>query len=596
MAYSVALKTVDIGYCRDVIVALLCSLALLFTADSFSATIYIKSADKVSIAHPWSFSTGDNMRWSQPSFDDSTWELLPVPGDWRSYGYGDYFGAAWYRLTVNLSDKVLNSDERYRLAISIGKVYTSYEIYAGGEKLGGVGSLPPNPKVIYDQLATYRIPASAIDDDGNIVIAMRVWRQDMAGENWGGGPYKGDFLFGDYYQIKSGIYKSELNLLILAIMYLVIGFYHCYLFVRRQNLTDYLAFGLLAIFTGIYTVFISQWRFEFDLPYVLLKKIEYFTVYMIIPLGIEAAWRTVGVKINRLLRIYQFSFVCFAIVAVVIPGFTILALTLNTWQIWAMPGLLLTMGFIVFQAIKGNSQARTLLLGAACVLTTTLFDMAANIGWIDINTVLSPYGFLAYVMSMMVSLANKVLNFNDVLEVEVAQRTGDLEEATQRLKIVADMDVLTGLLNRQALSHQMWSHTDSDVDGYFSVLVLDVDNFKKLNTTFGNKFGDFALIKLASILSENVAATDLVARWGSAAFVVVLPSISIEKAEEIAETIRTNVYRFVFELDDSSVNITITVGVAASRDGEVFDALLDRAGQALYEGKSSGRNKVVCDK
>jgi diguanylate cyclase (GGDEF)-like protein len=104
------------------------------------------------------------------------------------------------------------------------------------------------------------------------------------------------------------------------------------------------------------------------------------------------------------------------------------------------------------------------------------------------------------------------------------------------------------------------------------------------------------LIKLASILSKNVAATDLVARWGSAAFVVVLPSISIEKAEEIAETIRTNVYRFVFELDDSSVNITITVGVAASRDGEVFDALLDRAGQALYEGKSSGRNKVVCDK
>jgi diguanylate cyclase (GGDEF)-like protein len=591
-----ALKIVDVAYCREITLAFLCSFALSVSADSFSATIHIENVNKVSVAQQWSFSTGDDMRWAKPSFDDSSWELLPVPGDWRSHGYGDYFGAAWYRLTVNLSDKILDSDERYRLAISVGKVYTSYEIYAGGEILGGVGQLPPNAKVLYDQLATYRIPASAIDEDGNIVIAMRVWRQDMAGENWGGGPYQGDFLFGDYYQIKSDIYSSELILLILAIIYLVIGFYHCYLFIRRQNLTDYLAFGLLAIFTGIYTIFISQWRFEFDLPYIVLKKIEYFTVYLIIPLGIEAAWRAVGVKIGRLLKLYQFSFVCFAIVAVVIPGFTILALTLNTWQIWAMPGLLLTMGFIIYQATKGNSQAKTLLLGATCVLATTIFDMAANIGWIDINVVLSPYGFLAYVMSMMVSLANKVLNFNDVLEIEVAQRTQDLEKATQRLKIIADTDMLTGLLNRQALTEHMLSLADKQIDGCFSVLVLDADHFKRLNDTFGTKFGDFVLIELASILTKNIGAKDFIARWDSQAFVIVLPSMQMAKAEEVAETIRTNVYRFNFELEDSSVNMTITIGVATSRDNEAFDDVLDRAGQALYQGKNSGRNKVVCDK
>jgi predicted signal transduction protein with EAL and GGDEF domain len=159
-------------------------------------------------------------------------------------------------------------------------------------------------------------------------------------------------------------------------------------------------------------------------------------------------------------------------VAVVIPGFTILALTLNTWQIWAMLGLLLTIGFIVFQAITGNSQAKKLLLGAACVLTITLFDMAANIGWIDINVVLSPYGFLAYIMAMMVSLANKVLNFNDFLEIEVRQRTSDLKKATQRLKIIADTDVLTGLLNRQALTEGMLSLADSRLMVVFQFLFL----------------------------------------------------------------------------------------------------------------------------
>jgi PleD family two-component response regulator len=59
--------------------------------------------------------------------------------------------------------------------------------------------------------------------------------------------------------------------------------------------------------------------------------------------------------------------------------------------------------------------------------------------------------------------------------------------------------------------------------------------------------------------------------------------------------IRTSVYRFNFELDNSSVSMTVTLGVAMSRDEESFETLLDRAGQALYEGKHCGRNKVVCD-
>ncbi|MFQ3323802.1 MAG: diguanylate cyclase (GGDEF)-like protein [Pseudomonadales bacterium] len=266
---------------------------------------------------------------------------------------------------------------------------------------------------------------------------MRVWRQDMAGENWSGGPYHSD-----YYQIKNDIYSHQSVALILAIIYLVIGCYHCYLFIRRQNLTDY----------------------------------------------------------------------------------------------------------------------------------------------------------LAYVMSMMVSLANKVLNFNNVLEIEVAQRTQDLGKATQRLKIIADTDMLTGLLNRQALTERMLPLADKQIDGCFSVLVLDADHFKRLNDTFGTKFGDFVLIELASILAKNIDAKDFIGRWDSQTFVIVLPSIQMAKAEEVAETIRTNVYRFNFELDDSSVSMTVTLGVAASRDDESFEALLDRAGQALYEGKSSGRNKVVCDK
>ena len=199
-------------------------------------------------------------------------------------------------------------------------------------------------------------------------------------------------------------------------------------------------------------------------------------------------------------------------------------------------------------------------------------------------------------MSMMVSLANKVLNLNDVLEIEVAQRTQDLEKATQRLKIIADTDMLTGLLNRQALTECMLSLADTHIDDCFSVLVLDADHFKRLNDTFGTKFGDFVLIELASILAKNIGAKDFIARWDSQAFVIVLPSMQIAKAEEVAETIRTNVYRFNFELEDSSVSMTITIGVATSRDNETFDDVLDRAGQALYEGKSSGRNKVVCDK
>jgi hypothetical protein len=89
LAHPIAFKIVDITYCRDITLAILCSFIVLFSAGSFSASIDIENANKVSVAQQWAFSTGDNMRWAQPSFDDSAWELLPVPGDWHSYRFGD---------------------------------------------------------------------------------------------------------------------------------------------------------------------------------------------------------------------------------------------------------------------------------------------------------------------------------------------------------------------------------------------------------------------------------------------------------------------------------------------------------------------------
>ncbi|MGZ8362544.1 MAG: PleD family two-component system response regulator [Caulobacteraceae bacterium] len=160
-------------------------------------------------------------------------------------------------------------------------------------------------------------------------------------------------------------------------------------------------------------------------------------------------------------------------------------------------------------------------------------------------------------------------------------------------------DQLTGLHNRRYMTGQLAALVDRTVAGGepVAVLMLDIDHFKKINDSFGHDVGDEVLREFAVRLASNVRAIDLPCRFGGEEFVVVMPGAPLDAAERVAERIRMHIGGAPMRVAGGKevLTVTISIGVAAVASGksDTPDGLLKRADQALYEAKTSGRNKVI---
>ncbi len=172
-----------------------------------------------------------------------------------------------------------------------------------------------------------------------------------------------------------------------------------------------------------------------------------------------------------------------------------------------------------------------------------------------------------------------------------------LRTSLDRSLELAVTDALTGLNNRRFLDHQLNLAMARHFKGgpALSVLLLDIDFFKKVNDTYGHDAGDEVLKEFARRLGLNVRAIDMPCRLGGEEFVVLMPETEADDAAHIAERVRSQVAGSPFVLADGrKLDVTVSVGVATSRGvGDSPEALLKRADEGVYEAKSSGRNRVV---
>jgi len=126
--------------------------------------------------------------------------------------------------------------------------------------------------------------------------------------------------------------------------------------------------------------------------------------------------------------------------------------------------------------------------------------------------------------------------------------------------------------------------------------MIDIDNFKKINDTYGHDVGDEVLKFLSQNLIKYLRQSDVIARLGGEEFAVLLPDSNIEHAKNKAEDIRKNIERLEIKLEDETViKFTVSIGVSSYdlAKGSEFNALLKKSDEALYKAKESGRNTVV---
>ncbi len=191
----------------------------------------------------------------------------------------------------------------------------------------------------------------------------------------------------------------------------------------------------------------------------------------------------------------------------------------------------------------------------------------------------------------------QLIKENQQLVKELLLKNDDLKKANERLVEMAVRDGLTGLYNHRYFQESLALEVVRSLRyGHrFSLLFIDVDNFKHYNDAHGHLEGDRLLIKLSQTVKEQLRGSDIVARYGGEEFVIILPETTREDATQIAEHIRTSVAEFPFKGREiqTTGNITISMGVATfPDDGSDGTSLIKHADDLLYKAKNSGRNKV----
>jgi diguanylate cyclase (GGDEF)-like protein len=190
-----------------------------------------------------------------------------------------------------------------------------------------------------------------------------------------------------------------------------------------------------------------------------------------------------------------------------------------------------------------------------------------------------------FAINLLLSLARRLRANNSTVTSNI--------KLQREYKRNAMIDGLTGLYNRRWIDEAMPRFTSryGRSGAPLSVLMIDVDHFKKFNDTFGHAVGDKVLVVVGRTLRENLRPTDLVARYGGEEFLVILPDTNVEAGMHCAERIRQAMA--AAQLDDVDTRITISIGGACLKKAETMAALLARADEALYASKHGGRDRVT---
>ena len=179
---------------------------------------------------------------------------------------------------------------------------------------------------------------------------------------------------------------------------------------------------------------------------------------------------------------------------------------------------------------------------------------------------------------------------------ESTREIAALKNEIKKAKEEALSDGLTGLINRRGFDMALAACITEPMAQGLSLLIADIDFFKRINDTYGHLFGDKVIQAVSQILKAHTQGSRIAARYGGEEFVLLLPETSLEEAQRIADKIRETVEKLSIKnnvKNENIANITISLGVANYTQGESMTEFVSRADSALYLSKYAGRNRVT---
>ena len=194
-------------------------------------------------------------------------------------------------------------------------------------------------------------------------------------------------------------------------------------------------------------------------------------------------------------------------------------------------------------------------------------------------------------MEMAYAEKEQALAKLEEIYLEIEEKQAELLAINSELIELSNTDKLTGIKNRrffqEKLEEQISLYHEEEIP--FSLLIIDIDYFKKVNDTYGHQVGDVVLVKLAGLLENGIRSGDVVARFGGEEFTILLPGTDADRSKEIAEQLNGTVAKAAWEETGS---LTVSIGAATFGEKDTETTILVNADRALYASKRNGRNRA----
>ena len=196
--------------------------------------------------------------------------------------------------------------------------------------------------------------------------------------------------------------------------------------------------------------------------------------------------------------------------------------------------------------------------------------------------------------------SSAVLDQNQTLKKEyetIKKLNHELETSYEELKQIASYDMLSGLLNRMSLFNTI----DMEIERSrrsgdpLTGIMLDIDHFKLINDNFGHQVGDLVIIEIGRMLKKCMRKYDYAGRYGGEEFFMVLTNASLQQGYIIGERLRKELDEKPIQCADKQIQVTVSMGIAQYRAGELRDLWIERGDKAMYKAKRLGRNRIMLE-
>ncbi|MNO23755.1 Phytochrome-like protein cph2 [compost metagenome] len=541
---------------------------------------------------------------------------IDMPSNWENYELsgaklpGD--GYATFVLNLQISEP-----NRVK-ALSIPKIYSNYKLWINGQLEAVSGVVGTDRSSSVPQKMTQMVYFSSNTNRVQLVLQISNYH-DLRGGMWE------PIIYGSApaLSMNHDHHLAERSLLIGVLG--LSGVYHLGIGLFRKKDFSMLYFGLFCLNDAIRNILIDEvliTKYFANFPWELGMKLEYITLYL----------EFVFLALFTLYLFPKQASKKFTKTALAIAGlYVLVTLILHAdvyvrfliyYQIFMLIGLLYALIVFVRAAFQREDGAVYALVGFMVFEAVVAFDLLKYIfryserSVYSIGIVIFIICFsivlskkLSYAFNTTEQLAKELTELNEGLDRKVHERTLVIEESrkqlielNRQLQEWSMADGLTGAANRRHFDEYLGNQLIQSIEEHkpISLLLIDIDYFKRYNDTYGHIQGDRCLQAVVNSIKSSFPPTDgLIARYGGEEFAVVLPGYSADRATETADKVCALVKQLRISHENSKVAdvVTVSVGVATAylKEDKEYTKLIKSADNQLYKAKSMGRNQVCTE-